>query len=591
MTVNAAASRGVGCGQCGMVNRVGDRFCESCGSTLTYPPGPPPGPPPPWLDDEGVDATTRYLCAAAHLDPRFAREAIGEYLVEEVRAIPPSPGVDAAAVLRDAVAARCRGKIRDGLLLGLVVLSLFTVTGVTVFWIIIAVVAAMAMPAAGQQSRAKALAGLGLAVAAVLLLVWLLPSGYLSLLVYGIRASGGWLLVAFVLALAVFSVLLADEWIVDQLTRNRFRRTAFRADPWTTSGWERVARTLGLPTFGRELARVAAAATHRETDGSAQVVVHRGWVPFVGSGRLVADQTISLPLERAVDHRAPVPFTVVELTTAIREAMNDLRRSASLSPGRRLARLEIHEQVFLPADQLTHLARTPLAQVLIDRHRPPAERVPIGQARALADFPIEAGRYYLCFRIESWDRDVVTSCFLTAATDQRTLYLEWSNTVLQPLKARYRAIDRPPELGPGIRALLAALTLPATLPARIASLCHFYRSIPQGHDEIATDRFGAGHSLRELAAAEASHNFFQDADAIRYVKLIEQALFRSVSQFLEARGYSISEVLDVARTRIAQNNFTITGGTFNNSAIGIGRTQHLTNPPRQPQAQPSPRRP
>jgi hypothetical protein len=163
--------------------------------------------------------------------------------------------------------------------------------------------------------------------------------------------------------------------------------------------------------------------------------------------------------------------------------------------------------------------------------------------------------------------------------------------VLQPLKARYRAIDRPPELLPGLRALLAALTLPATLPARIASLCQFYRSIPHGYGEIAAERFGAGRSLRELAAANDSHNFFQDADAIRYVKLIEQALFRSVSHFLDARGYSISEVLDVARTRIAQNNFTITGGTFNNSAMGIGRTQHVTNQPRHPEAQPSPRRP
>jgi len=557
---------------------------------LTYAPGLPPDPPR-WLDDEGVDATTRYLCAAAHLDPRFAREAIGEYLVEEVRAVPPSPGIDTAAVLRDAVAARCRGKIRDGLLLGLVVLALFTVTGLTILWIVIGVVAMMAMPSEGQQSRTRALVGLGLVVAAVLLLLSLVSSGSLSLLAYGIRTSGGSLLGAFVLALAVYGVLLADESMVDRLTRDRFRRTVFKADPRATSGWERVVRTLGLPTFARELGRVAAGTTHRGNDGCAQVVVHRGWVPFVGSGRLVADQTISLPLERADDHRDPVPFTVVELTTAIREAMRDLRGSASLSPGRRLARLEIHEQVFLPADQLTNLDRTPLAEVLTNPNRPPADRMPIGRARALADSPVEAGRYYLCFRIESWDRDVVTSCFLTAATDQRTLYLEWSNTVLHPLKARYRAIDRPPELPPGLRALLAALTLPTTLPARIASLCHFYRSIPHRYGEIAAERFGAGRSLRELAAAADSHNFFQDADAIRYVKLVEQALFRSVSNFLEARGYSISEVLDVARTRIAQNNFTITGGTFNNSAMGIGRTEQVSNQPRRPDAQPSPRRP
>ena len=63
--------------------------------------------------DEARDDTTRYLCAAAHLDHEFANEAIREFLVEDTRPVPASAGVDAAAVLGEAVAARTRRKLRD----------------------------------------------------------------------------------------------------------------------------------------------------------------------------------------------------------------------------------------------------------------------------------------------------------------------------------------------------------------------------------------------------------------------------------------------------------------------------------------------
>ena len=78
MAVNAVAGHGVSCRRCGMVDRNGDRFCESCGTALNPVSPVIPAQPPPWLDDEGIDSTTRYLCAAAHLDPEFARNAIGD---------------------------------------------------------------------------------------------------------------------------------------------------------------------------------------------------------------------------------------------------------------------------------------------------------------------------------------------------------------------------------------------------------------------------------------------------------------------------------------------------------------------------------
>ena len=88
------------CWRCATVNPAGDKFCQGCGASLVR-----------------RDNTTRYLCAAAQLSEVYANTAIREFLVEPLRAIPPAPGVDTTAVLREAVAARARRRIRDGVLL------------------------------------------------------------------------------------------------------------------------------------------------------------------------------------------------------------------------------------------------------------------------------------------------------------------------------------------------------------------------------------------------------------------------------------------------------------------------------------------
>ena len=64
---------------------------------------------------------TRYLCAAAHLDERLARDAIRRVVDEEHRAVAPSYGVDVGTTLRHCFAARSRKRLRDVFLCALVV--------------------------------------------------------------------------------------------------------------------------------------------------------------------------------------------------------------------------------------------------------------------------------------------------------------------------------------------------------------------------------------------------------------------------------------------------------------------------------------
>jgi hypothetical protein len=68
----------------------------------------------------GVSETTRYLCAAAYLDKRFADAVIDDVLYQEYRAVAPSYGVDLAPVICHALEARRRRLVRDSLLGGIV---------------------------------------------------------------------------------------------------------------------------------------------------------------------------------------------------------------------------------------------------------------------------------------------------------------------------------------------------------------------------------------------------------------------------------------------------------------------------------------
>jgi hypothetical protein len=74
-----------------------------------------------------VSETTRYLCAAAYLDKRFADEVILHVLEEEHRAVAPSYGVDLVPVICHCLAARRRRLLRDSVLTGLVLVVLLLV--------------------------------------------------------------------------------------------------------------------------------------------------------------------------------------------------------------------------------------------------------------------------------------------------------------------------------------------------------------------------------------------------------------------------------------------------------------------------------
>jgi hypothetical protein len=74
--------------------------------------------------DAGRREATRYLCAAAYLDPSFRDSVLDELFNRNRRFVAPSPGVDVPTVVRHCLAARRRTRIRDAILTVIAVLCL-----------------------------------------------------------------------------------------------------------------------------------------------------------------------------------------------------------------------------------------------------------------------------------------------------------------------------------------------------------------------------------------------------------------------------------------------------------------------------------
>lgn len=137
------------CARCGHRNPASFAFCGGCGVPRALAEGPPgsradggrtivlpepvdvPAPrrgagPPPRPAGASASATatdtTRYLCAAVHLDGLLATRLVREILDRRHRALGPSSGVDVGMVLRHALAARRRHLLLEVALLVLGVL-------------------------------------------------------------------------------------------------------------------------------------------------------------------------------------------------------------------------------------------------------------------------------------------------------------------------------------------------------------------------------------------------------------------------------------------------------------------------------------
>lgn len=568
---------------CGRAAANGERYCGRCGRSLLVEASTGTATSAE-TGSNGVPAeggrgqeTTRMLCAAAHMHPEFADACIREYLVEPLRAVVHVPGVDAEAVLGDAVAADTRYRIRDALLLVCVIgtflsVALFLAWPLLLTWFLVAVLHVRCARRTTPRRTARSVAGLVVGLL-VLALPALSAAGVVALLsstaVYPPTDLGQLLaplfstsLVALLLLLpATAIILIADELLTLRLVRRGFRRDRFGA---RTTGVVATLRGLGRARAARDMARLRATERPGSRDG-AEVVVFRGPVPFIGTGELTRRRYPVIALESADDDGPPPAVSIAELHRAVRERVDRLARPSTLSPEQRLRHLRTADRILVSAGDLVGAWPSPDAATFLPRtDSPPVALAQPSAVEQQLSEPGEWARYYQLFQIEGWERDLTVSCHVTFGADVGLLYTEWTITVLPPVADAFRAVDNRRAMARFLldRALTSLIRFPVSLLARFQRTFGLaFRPIKADHDERVADKYGAGPTIRELAAQD-SGRYFHHADVRRYVGIFDQAIREGVRQYLGDHGLSVA-----GWERIVQN---ITLGDVRDSVVAVG---------------------
>jgi len=82
--------------------------------------------------------------------------------------------------------------------------------------------------------------------------------------------------------------------------------------------------------------------------------------------------------------------------------------------------------------------------------------------------------------------------------------------------------------------------------------------------------YGAGRSIREMAATDNFRYFFQRSDYEMYRKQIERRLLESIIEFLDGKGIDISE-FKARQDTIINNGILVTNGSFQADNVAVGK--------------------
>lgn len=283
----------------------------------------------------------------------------------------------------------------------------------------------------------------------------------------------------------------------------------------------------------------------------ANVVVYSGFSPFVGSGINVKSWSFVVDIAKGKEllgkNAHPKPFTLSELYTTLASDMKKLNLSNLLVEDKLyIDGKEIRERREILPNPFAHPV-TWLDDEIVLKYK---DCITSEQANTPEQRSDDAIRYYQCYRVDSWQGDLVLSFFLRFYRTGNNLLIEGHCHVLPPIEERYREIDE-------LRTRLDLRWL-WNLFCRIAAPAYFililltpYRLL--GHilkdwlsirrwrtqkeiEHKLTFDYGAATSLREMACSTTYQRHFQQMDKERYLKLIEYQLFASLTAFLDAHA-------------------------------------------------------
>ena len=550
---------------------------------------------------------TRYLCAAAYVEPGFADRAIAELIEAEHRAVVPAYGHDVEPVLLHCLRSRRLALARDAALTLALLAGLWLLPGPTA----VVLCAALVLGAAGWTRRQRLLPTWKVVAGAVVALVLL---SFVGAPLAGILAMFGVSVddllgtgpegytapgypspepadaqsVPFVLQLALVVIVVGG--ILLTYYRVRVATVAVTLAP----GARHVPPRIDHERIA-ERVRAVAAAQH------GNVVMHAGFEPFLGAGRRLHAWSMVLELRNEQSPlsnggaRRRVDVDPVELNRHLKRRLAELR-SDKLPERERVAGLALRDYVIA-----TGYRNYQFPLIDLDSRTPFAFAGP-DAVNAVIRHPQGAARHFLRVTtgteghavvddsgyelLPAQDQEIEVSAFVHAAVEGGMLYLEFVATRLGPLRESLHEIDTvgSDAVDVNYRAFLDALrNFGADLafsPYRFVRNSVNIIATPFRMNRSATDsgepafNFGARESLREMLAEPSPSTYTADLDAVKYRKLFERRVTDAVLDYLESQHIDTSEYR--ARVNVLHNEGTILQNSTVNGAVAGGQGSHAT---------------
>ncbi|MDA3642423.1 hypothetical protein LZ318_20985 [Saccharopolyspora indica] len=327
------------------------------------------------------------------------------------------------------------------------------------------------------------------------------------------------------------------------------------------------------PANRRAAARLAEVADQDRGN----LTVFADYAPFAGYGITIDNWSFTLNVAKAVEGEDVVEFTVQELHDFIAGSVRQLGLPGVL----------VEDRVFVSGLDLLHELEPPVRQAILPEElAAPASHVDDTLLARLREDAECRARPYLTVRVTGWNGDLVVTMFLrfVLSPQKDLLFVEANYSLLPPVKRRYQQVDQllrsptPRQLG-----RIAVLSLVRLVPAvfegvqRVfgilgSPLAQAVKSMRERR-EITQERtfnYGAAMSLREAAADNRYHRYFQQLDKEMYAKLAERRVMDTLEQFLADHNVDTSD-LSERQTTILNNGVYVTGqGKLNAMSVAAG---------------------
>ncbi|NJN12471.1 MAG: hypothetical protein HC836_50155 [Richelia sp. RM2_1_2] len=452
--------------------------------------------------------TTRYLCAAAYSNEEFCEHVINQTLNEDRQALAPCYGFDLPTVLKHCLIARSKKNKRD---IKLTLLFIFAILCSLVdgFWGI------------------------------------LLPC---------------------ILEMIVISIIYQERWEIRHfLIKYNFSKKSFTPD-------------LNIPINHEFHQKLNQKFEEIEKEQNKKIVIYGRYLPFVGCGYDLGGWTLALDISKGKENlkkiEKPTPFQTNELYDKINSFVDNVN----------LYGINVSTEDTYYIDGRTIRDDT---RFLSDPFARPLSFSDILENSI--EEPAKPNRFYKRIEISGWKGELIVSIMLRFTKFElknleKTLFIEAKYFLLPPLQRIFYEIDSiqfPATFMQKVDLLFQSFLISFFIwPLSFAQTAYkIFKPIIDYFKKIIDIliikenpgfNYGSITSIRENFSDTHYRNYFQFLDQDMYLKVIENALFEGIVEFLDSKNIDTSELKN-KQSKIINEGIIMTGGEIRTGILAIGR--------------------